>query len=319
MSQIKLPRRAKMLIAFAAAAIISVVAVFAANATTALARSQIRSQTSENWAGYAVTGKRFSTVSASWTEPAVKASSGSSDSYSAVWVGLGGYKSSSSSLEQIGTAADYTGGHAHYYAWYELYPSREVRLNIAIHPGDKISARVSVAGATVTVSLSDNTTGQSTAKTLHMSDPNISSAEWIVEAPATETFGSNTQILALADFGRVSISSARATAAGHMGGISDSHWTATRIQMRSQGSLGSTTGPGFVSLGPGAQQSDAGASTSTLSNDSFSVSWQASSQTTSSGQPAAGQFPAPGASSPVGGSGYGPAPALAGLGANSGP
>jgi hypothetical protein len=306
-----------MLMAFAGAAIIGVVAVFAANATTAFARSHIRSQTSENWAGYVVTGKTFSAVSGRWTVPAVKAS-GSNDSYSAVWVGLGGYKKSSSSLEQIGTAADYTGGHAHYYAWYELYPSKEVRLNIAIHSGDKISARVSVAGATVTVSLSDNTTGQSVAKTLHMSDPNTSSAEWIVEAPATETFDSNTQILALADFGRVSVSSARATAAGHLGGVSDSHWTATRIEMRSR-SVGSTTGPGFVSLGPGAQQSGAGASTSRLSNDSFSVSWEASNQTTSSGQPAAGQFPAPGASSPVGGSGYGSAPAFPGLGANSGP
>ena len=318
MTKIKLPRRARVLLAFATAGIIGVVTLFAAGASTAAAGSHVRSQVSENWAGYVVTGKKFSSVSGSWSEPTVNASTSSSDSYSAAWVGLGGYKTLSSSLEQIGTAADYTGGRAEYYAWYELYPSGQVRLNIEIHPGDKISARVSVAGSTVTVSLTDKTTGQSVVKTLHMSDPNTSSAEWIVEAPATETFGGNTQSLSLADFGNITVTNARTTAAGHTGGISDSHWTATRIQMSTQSSLGSTTGPGFVSLGPGIQQSGAGASTSTLSQDSFSVSWQVSSQTTSTGQPAASQFPAPGASFSPGG-GYGPAPAFPELSANSGP
>jgi hypothetical protein len=318
MTRIKLSVAAKAAIALAAAAMIGVVAFFAATSTSAAARMSVRSQVSENWAGYVVTGKKFSTVSASWTEPTVKASSSSSESYSAVWVGLGGYKGSSSSLEQIGTAADYVDGHAEYYAWYELYPAGQQKLTIAIHAGDRIAARVSVTGRTVTVSLTDKTTGQSVVKTLHMSDPSTSSAEWIVEAPATETFGGSYQILALADFGNVTITNAKATADGHTGGIADSRWTATRIRMDGESSS-STTGPGFVSLGLGAQQSSAGASTSTLSGDSFSVSWQASSsgQATTSTQPAASQFPTPGASFSAGGSGYGPAPTFPAASANS--
>lgn len=313
--------RAKVLTVLLTAPIIGAVAFFATGATTAAALARVRSEVSTNWAGYAVTGKKFSSVSGSWTEPTVKASS--TEAYSAVWVGLGGYKSSSSSLEQVGTAADYVGGHVQYYAWYELLPSAQVELNITIHPGDKISARVSVSGTTVAVSLADQTTGHSVVRTLHMSKPDTSSSEWIVEAPATPTFVGNYQVLPLADFAKVAFSRATATAGGHVGGISDSHWTPTRIQLQTQSTLGPASGPGFATVGSQAvSQQPAGATTSTLSGDSFSVSWQASSssQATSGGQPAVSQYPAVGAPFPTSsGSGYGPAPAFPDLSANSGP
>jgi Peptidase A4 family len=317
--RIKLLLRTKALTALLTAPIIGAVAFFAAGPTRAAAQSRGRSEVSTNWAGYAVTGKKFSSVSGSWTEPTVKASS--SEAYSAVWVGLGGYKASSSSLEQIGTAADYLGGRAQYYAWYELLPSAQVKLKIAIHPGDTISARVSVSGTTVAVSLSDQTTGHSVVKTLHMSKPDTSSSEWIVEAPATGTFGGNYQVLPLADFAKVAFSMATATAGGHVGGISDSHWTPTRIELQTQSTFGSASGPGFAMVGSQAvSQQPAGATTSTLSGDSFSVSWQASSsQATSGAQPAVNRYPAVGGPFPTSGSGYGPAPAFPDLNANSGP
>jgi hypothetical protein len=320
MMRIKPLVRAKVLTALLTAPIIGGVAFFAAGATSAAARSRVPSEVSTNWAGYAVTGKKFSSVSGSWTEPTVKAST--SDAYSAVWVGLGGYESSSSSLEQVGTAADYVGGRVQYYAWYELLPSAQVKLNIAVHPGDKIWARVSVSGTTVAVALSDQTTGQSVVKTVHMSKPDTSSAEWIVEAPATATFGGNYQVLPLADFAMVAFSKSTATAGGHVGGISDSHWTPTRIQLQTQGTLGPGSGPRFAPVGSqGVSQQTAGATTSRLSGDSFSVSWQASSssQATSGGQPAVGQYPAVGGPFPTGGSGCGPAPAIPDVSANSGP
>jgi Peptidase A4 family len=321
MMRIKPPLRAKVPTFLATTVTVGVVALFATGGTTAAAQSQVRSEVSENWAGYAVTGKKFARVSGTWREPTVKASSSSSEAYSAVWVGLGGYKTSSSSLEQIGTAADYVGGHAEYYAWYELLPSAQVRLNIAIRPGDEISARVSVTGTSVTVSLSDRTTGHSVVKTLHMSQPDTSSAEWIVEAPATETFGGNYQVLPLADFAKVAFSKATATAGRYVGGISGSQWTPTRIQLRTQSTFGAASGSGFVTVGPQAvsQQSD-GATTSTLSGNTFSVSWQASnpSQATSGGQPAVSQYPPVGGPFPAGGSGYGPGPAFPDVRANSG-
>src|ERR1039458_4095296 len=67
---------------------------------------------SSNWAGYvalpsASVGSRFSSVSGSWTQPSATCSAGR-EAYSAVWVGLGGYRENARSLEQIGTGADCT-------------------------------------------------------------------------------------------------------------------------------------------------------------------------------------------------------------------
>jgi Peptidase A4 family len=172
------------------------------------------------------------------------------------------------------------------------------------------------------VFLSDQTTGHSVLRTLHMNKPDSSSAEWIVEAPATETFGGSYQVLPLADFVKVAFRKATATGGGYSGGISDSQWTPTRIQLRTQSTFGPGSGSGFVTGDPQAvsQQSE-GASTSTLSGNTFSVSWQGSdpSQTTSDGQAAVSQYPAGGAPFPAGESGYGPAPAITGVSANPRP
>ena len=46
-----------------------------------------------------------------------------------------------------------------------------------------MSGKVTVNGTTVTISLSDQTTGESVTKSLQMSQPDTSSAEWIAEAP----------------------------------------------------------------------------------------------------------------------------------------
>lgn len=322
MTRIRLRLRAKVLSSLLAVPMIGALAFFATGAAAASAKSGVRSEVSENWAGYVVTGRKFGSVSGTWSQPSVKGGSSSSETYSAVWVGLGGYKASSSSLEQVGTAADYVDGHAEYYAWYELLPSGQARLNIAIHPGDKISARVAAGGSTVTVSLSDETTGRSVLKRLHMSKPDTSSADWIVEAPATASFGGSYQVLPLADFSKVAFRSATATAGGYTGGISDSHWTPTRIQLQTDSGLGSGTRPGFGTVGPQALSQQSGdATTSTLSGDTFSVSWRASTptQVTSGSQPAASPFPAVGGPFPAGGSGYGPAPAFPDVSANSGP
>src|SRR6185369_1208757 len=47
--------------------------------------------TSTNWAGYAVAGSRYTSVSASWTQPAVSCTS--TNTWSSFWVGLDGYNS----------------------------------------------------------------------------------------------------------------------------------------------------------------------------------------------------------------------------------
>jgi Peptidase A4 family len=254
----------------------------AASASAATVPSQ--EEVSQNWAGYVAGGSssdtQFSSVSGSWVQPTLKCNSG--PSYSAYWVGLGGSSDQSDALEQTGTQGDCTAnGGTEYYAWYELVPSAPVQLSLAIHPGDHISAKVSVSGSNVTVWLSDETTGQSTTKNLQMSDPDTSSAEWIAEAPSQCSGGDATtgecQPLALADFGTVNFTNASATADGHSGTISDSAWSYSPIALGSNGSYD-------VSFGSSGS-STAGATPSSLSSDgsAFSVTWQQNATTDVSG------------------------------------
>ncbi len=239
--------------------------------------------TSENWAGYIAgsnvgTGQ-FSSVSGSWVVPAVNSgsSTGQHQGYSAFWVGLGGSSGQSQSLEQVGTSSDTSGGQTQYYAWYELVPDPETQLNLAVHPGDHMTGKVSVSGSDVTITLSDQTTGQSVTKQLQMSNPDTSSAEWIAEAPSSESQSGNTQTLPLADFGKVTFTDASATSGGHTGTISDPDWSLQQVQLSSAGGGGQFGGAGMTVSGPGSAvgQSGAGAQPSTLSSDgsSFSVSY----------------------------------------------
>jgi hypothetical protein len=83
-------------------------------------------------------------VSGSWREPAAKCDQ-PFPTYSAFWVGLGGFKDGSHALEQIGTEADCTSaGRTNNYAWYELVPAPPIKLKLKIQPGDLISARVTL-------------------------------------------------------------------------------------------------------------------------------------------------------------------------------
>lgn len=238
----------------------------AATAPAALASSaNPQAVTSANWSGYVAqskSGDGFSNVSGSWVEPSTDCSA--SEGHASFWVGLGGSGQSSQSLEQVGTAADCNaGGRADHYAWYELVPAAPVRLGLAISPGDHVTGKVSVEGTSVTVSLTDATTGQSATKSLTMNYPDVSSAEWIAEAPSSCDQTGTCQPLPLGDFGSVRFSNASATSNGHTGTISDSLWTTQPVAL----SGGSN---GFV-----ADQSSGSAQPSNLSNDgsAFSVAY----------------------------------------------
>jgi hypothetical protein len=275
------PRARKALPVLALVTALAVGGGLAIDAGAAPAK-QVNAQqaTSENWSGYVVqskTGKSFSSVSGSWVQPTARSSSNTSQGYSAFWVGLGGASQTSQSLEQVGTAADVVNGQTTYYAWYELVPSAQVKLNLAIHPGDQMSGRVTVNGTAVTISLSDQTTGKSVTQTLQMSAPNTSSAEWIAEAPAAQAGYAGYQILPLADFGKVTFTNTSATADGHSGPIADPGWTVQRVDMASAGASGRFSGPGgsFSGLGGVPQQLAAGATAGTVSSNgsSFTVSY----------------------------------------------
>ena len=227
------PPRGGRRVAFAGALSAFAVAASAVNASASIA-------VSSNWSGYAVTGTTFSTVSGSWAQPNARCSASAVDTTaSAFWVGLGGEAGSSNALEQTGTEADcLPNGTIRYSAWYELVPRASVRISLKVSAGDLISASVSVSGTSVTLRLSNLTTHMAFAKTLKLSAPDISSAEWIAEAPSAVTPG-GTNVLPLTDFGTVRFSKATArSTGGHRGTISDPNWSASRIELESTGSAG---------------------------------------------------------------------------------
>ncbi len=222
----RMPRRLRRtLIACASAAATIAFAPAAALADTA---------TSSNWAVYAVhrTGVRFSRVSGSWRQPTVTCTRGT-QAFSAMWVGLGGFSLSSNALEQIGTEVDCTAaGKVSSTAWYELVPAPSQDISLRVRPGDSMSATVTVIGQRVTVSLVDQTTHKSFQRTFQAASLDVTSAEWIVEAPS-ECFSDNScQTLPLANFGTAGFTQARAkTTAGRTGSISSSAWGATQITL----------------------------------------------------------------------------------------
>jgi hypothetical protein len=310
--QILSRRRILLILALTAALAVAGILAGLRLSTASAATVHAQESTSANWAGYVVEGKQFSSVSGSWVVPTANSSS---QGYSAFWVGLGGSGSGSQSLEQVGTESDDVGGQTSYYAWYELVPSAPVQLNLSVHPGDRMSGKVSANGTNVTVSISDLTTGKSVTKALQMSNPDTSSAEWVAEAPSASTQAGSYQVLPLADFGKVTFTGASATAGGHTGSISDSNWTAQKVQLASStGTGGFPGGPGGI---PGAARVAASigsageATTSSLSSggSSFSVSWQSSSsgQSAPSGSSGGGYGYGGGGFGP-GGNGYGVGP-----------
>jgi hypothetical protein len=156
--------------------------------------------TSSNWSGYAVTGGRYTRVSASWTQPTVKCSGGTA--YSSFWVGLDG--DTSNTVEQTGTDADCSGSTPQYYAWYEMYPKFPVNLRYTVRPGDHLSATVTTNGSgSFTLTISDSTQGWTNTTTARLKSAKLASAEVIAEAPS-----SSGGVLPLANFGTVAFSSA---------------------------------------------------------------------------------------------------------------
>jgi hypothetical protein len=164
------------------------------------------STTSENWSGYAATGSSgsFNSVSASWTEPTGTCNK-SGDQYSAFWVGLDGY--SSSTVEQTGTEVDCAGHTAEYGAWWEMYPGASHTFSNTVEPGDSFSASVTYSGGEFTLSITDSTQGWTHTEHKTLSSAKRSSAEVIIEAPCCTASGG---ILPLADFGTANFTSSMA-------------------------------------------------------------------------------------------------------------
>ena len=194
--------------------------------------------TSSNWSGYAVhrAGARFRAVSATWRQPSATCVQGQ-PTYSGMWVGLGGYSTSSTALEQIGTEVDCNvSGAVVSSAWYELVPSPSADVRMTVRPGDLMHASVTVVGHRVTLALSDRTRRRSFSTSVNVSAIDVTSAEWILEAPS-ECFANNQcRTLPLADFGSAHFADASAqSTAGSWGTISSRLWGSTKITLAPSG------------------------------------------------------------------------------------
>ena len=174
-------------------------------------------QTSLNWAGYAVTGAVFSNVAGSWRQPAAICPKKQAQQ-AAFWVGIDGSSSSDPTVEQIGTDSDCTkgrgkrGGGPSYYAWYQMFPQSVVVLPGSFYPvapGDLISSSVSVSGLVYTLTITDASKWIFSTNQSSPVRPRNASAEWIAEAPSS-CVGTRCKPVALADFGSMAFTGASA-------------------------------------------------------------------------------------------------------------
>jgi hypothetical protein len=249
-----------------------------------LGASASRTDISSNWAGYVAMGlgstkstassaMTYTQVTGQWVQPHAICKRGIPTSV-AIWVGLGGYSETSQALEQAGTSADCDeSGRVTYYIWYELIPADSVNVKVRIAPGDTIVSTVVVNDTDVLVRVNDQTRRVVFARHLSMSAPDLTSAEWIAEAPSYCSDSGYCPQLPLTRFTKLTFSRAFATGNDAVGPISSPSWISTALQLVPRGAhrfFGDRKDPTGVS---GA----AGAIPSPLSDDGsgFSITWQA--------------------------------------------
>lgn len=154
----------------------------ASTTTIPAAQPDAASASSTIWAGYVVQDGRYSSVSASWTQPSVKG--GSSRAYAYLWAGLDGWSGrTADTIEQVGTGAESVNGHTEYWAWWEMFPGGPHTFsNAPVSPGDQFASTVTYRSGRFTLTLTD-TTKHWTRSVTKPGHAYRTSAEVIAEAP----------------------------------------------------------------------------------------------------------------------------------------
>lgn len=178
-----------------------------------------------HWSGYIVSlnlenkSEGVSMISGSWIVPQIEYSV--NDTYSSVWVGIGGY--GETSLIQAGTEQHCENGKIEYFAWYELLPRTIITIpSLSIQPGDKVTATITLLNDKTDswlIQVVDETEGKSFQKTVTY-DSTRKSAEWIVERPLV-----NGEISTLANFNQVTLTGCKLTINGVTGVIKNFTYT----------------------------------------------------------------------------------------------
>lgn len=178
--------------------------------------------------GGALPGSSVSEVRGDWSEPKVTCS-GTTARDAAFWVGI--EDTTGHYLQQLGTLAVCDGtGPPTYNAWYEMFPVAPVPIDMAIHPGDRMTASVSVRGSTWRLSMTNRTTGATFTINKQRSAKAVI-ALWIAEAPSTSTSDVGNHVLPLADYGTVTFSRCSAVVDGSSRTLTDRSWAHFRFDM----------------------------------------------------------------------------------------
>jgi hypothetical protein len=176
-----------------------------------------------NWAGYIVATDHQNPqpvttgISAEWTVPEVSPSS-QNDTFSAVWIGIGGLFSGDGTLIQVGSEQDSIAGVSDYFFWYELLPDTSNTIDtIVVSPGDRITASIQLVDPAFdgwSIYIADLTSNQEFQIDVTYFSSQLS-AEWIVERPTA-----GRRLATLADIGSVTFTNCQATINSRNGSIS---------------------------------------------------------------------------------------------------
>ena len=171
---------------------------------TGVPAAAISSSTSSNWSGYAASGGKFTSVTATWTVPNVTATASGAD---ATWVGVGGLESRD--LIQAGTQAMVDRGAVTYQAWIEVLPESSRPVPLSVTAGDSVTVTLTQSGASDwSIAMKNNTTGERYTTTVRYVSSN-SSAEWVQEAPSA-----GRGVVPLDNFGALTFTAASAVRDG---------------------------------------------------------------------------------------------------------
>jgi len=196
--------------------LIASVTILSSVITPFLRSLQTENVVSLDWAGYAVSSTQLAPqpqvlgVNGSWLVPKISASVG--DTYSAVWIGIGGQSDvggqQDNTLIQCGTEHDLTSGQEQYSVWYEMLPADAITIDtVRALPGDEIKASISLVESTTntwSIAIDNLSSGQSFRQNFVYNSSKLS-AEWIVERPLV-----NNRVTNLADFGSITFTDAKA-------------------------------------------------------------------------------------------------------------
>ncbi|MBS0655785.1 MAG: hypothetical protein JSR46_08410, partial [Verrucomicrobia bacterium] len=210
------------------------------SSSSSMPHTPVDEGTSLNWSGYAAatsltkpTTGSVSYVTGTWVVPKLTATP--NNSYSAAWVGIDGY--SSSTVEQLGSESDWINGKQQNYVWFEMYPQGAYEIvGFPINIGDTMAAEVTYVGRNTFELSIYNITKRSyfvvPSSYTKAANAKRSSAEWIVEAPSE-----GSSVLPLADFGSIKFSGCQATISGKTGTIGNSSWKDDPLTMATQSGI----------------------------------------------------------------------------------